>query len=369
MLANIMEYPITITSIFNFYIPVTNNIIYINYIMDILEITLKNIKFPIAIWKKNDKNKYVCYFTNDKINGIKKGTHLNKYIFVTDLHFKDFYNEISINKTDLTIKYNNVYVTINYIDDTSFFEIHTPTENMNLLATISHKIRLPLTNIMGIMTLIDTATMNEENKKYLNILKESSCLITNVVNDIIDILNIQQNKIKLTHDHINVNSLIKKCINVTPNAKKNINVVTNINSNVPDVIISDSNKLMQIIINILSNAFKYTSHGAITITVSINPHKNTQKSIKHEKKFTNDIHDILFTIKDTGCGMSQQQKTHVKNIINTTSMTYDNYIDGFGLIICANFCKMLGGKIWFKTEIDIGTIFYFNVICTGLKIV
>lgn len=337
--------------------------------MDILETTLKNINFPIAIWKKNDKNKYICYFTNDKINGIKKNTHLNKYIIVTDLHFKDFYYEISVDKTHSTIKYNNVYVTINYIDNTSFFEIHTPTENMNMLATISHKIRLPLTNIMGIMTLIDTTTMSEENKKYLNILKESSCIITNVVNDIIDILNIQQNKIKLTHDHINVTSLIKKCIMVTPNAKKNINVHTNINNNVPDVIISDSNKLMQIIINILSNAFKHTNHGDITVTVSNNPQKSILKSVKHDKKFTNDIHDILFTIKDTGCGMSQQQKKHVKNILNASSMTYDNYIDGFGLIISANFCNMLGGKIWFKTEIDIGTIFYFNVICTGLKIV
>lgn len=326
--------------------------------MDIFESTLKNINFPIIIWKKNTKNKFVCYFTNDKIEDVKKDMYLKKYLHTKDLHIKESYDEIITKRTNSIIKHDNVYINKTYIDENSFFEIHTPAENMNLFATISHKIRSPLTNIMGIMTLIDTKSMSEENRKYLNIIKESSYAITNVVNDVIDILNFHQNNMKVQHDHININNMVKKCVQITSQQKKNIKVVTNIGKDVPEVIITDNTKLMQIIINLLSNSFKFTDQGDIIITVSLG----------NKKKISDEQYDILFTIKDTGCGMTPQQKMHVENTLNATTLCYDNYVGGFGLIICANLCKVLGCKIWFKTEIDIGTIFYVNIKCDGLKI-
>lgn len=326
--------------------------------MDIFESTLKNINYPILIWKKNTKNKYVCYYTNGKIDKVKIKTHLNKYLSTKEKHIAVRYDEFFLQKTYLIIKDNDFHITLNYLDEDTFFEFHSLMEDSILLSTISHKIRLPLTNIMGILTLIDTSKMNSENKKYLNIIKESSCLITNIVNDIIDILNLQQNKVKLEYDHININKLLKYCINATADTKKKIQIIININKNVPKMIISDNNKLTQIIINILSNSFKFTECGNITISVSV---QNVEK-----KQNLNDSYDILFTIKDTGCGIASQQKINIENMLTETSWT-NKYVDGFGLIICKNLCELFGGKLWFKSEMDIGSIFYFNIKCNGLK--
>lgn len=329
--------------------------------MNIFESTLKNIRYPIIIWKKDVDNKYVCYYTNDKISGVNNGTYLKDYLTSKGTHVKELYDDFFIKKNSLTIRDDNTSITINYLDENTFFEFHTFTENITLLSAISHKIRSPLTNIMGIITIIDTTSLNNENKKYLNIIKESSCLITNIVNDIIDILNFQQNKMKLSNDHIHVRKMIKNCINITSQPKKKIQMIVDIKRNVPDMIIADNNKLMQIIINILSNSLKFTDHGNITVTVTV---QNIEKN-----NDLNDTYDLLFAIKDTGCGMTIQQKNNIEIILREPTHLSNKYVvDGFGLIICKNLCDLFGGKIWFKSEIDIGSIFYFNIKCDGLKI-
>ena len=138
---------------------------------------------------------------------------------------------------------------------------------------------------------------------------------------------------------------------------------------------------MQIIINILSNSFKFTEYGGITISVSLQSTENKSNLSNlsgsngvndannlNSLSNLNNIYNLLFTIKDTGCGMSVQQKNNINSMLTETLWT-NKYVDGFGLIICKNLCELLGGELWFKSEMGMGTTFYFNIKCECLKII
>lgn len=336
---------------------------------------LNKMPFPIIIWKNVD-GVYICYYTNNNI--VSVNTTLDKYLNNRTDKIKKLYdNTIKYKKRQKVITDNKI-VNVEFINDDTIFEYEhiCDSDNHHMLLTISYKIRLPLTNIIGILSFLDIDSMSDEYRKYINIIKKSSYEIISVANDIIDYLNLEKGSVKLKNDKIKMIDLLKTCYDVVCDdaQSKQLKLKINLDENVPQLIVSDNERLKQIVINILNNAIEHTDVGG-NIVLDVSLYKNNKE---YPFRFDNSYapkYNILFKIKDTGSGIDDDTKCRLKKICGITDdnsyygFNGFNGFNGFGLNISNNICKIMNGNMWFKSEKDIGTIFYFNIICDGIHMV
>ena len=331
---------------------------------------LDKLQCPLIIWNLKD-DKLICEYHNNYIKKIVVGIDNSEYIKQDDKKFEETYlkciNNIKIrNDGEKQIKHNEYIIFINRINNNKILEVHYPEYNeTNLLGVISHKIRGPLTNIIGIITLLGDSDLNNRVAEFIDIIKKSSYEIINVVNDIVDLINFSKNKVKLRKIISSSYSVIKTKIQ-----KKGLHININVDKNIPDVVRVDKGKLKQILVNLMDNSIQFTEHGNISIDIilfdndKLNNYPETYKYIKCNKPKYN----ILFKIKDTGFGINNAKKDMINKIITNDNIIKTPYYCGFGIILCKYICDLMGGNIWFKSEKDIGTIFYFNIICDGISI-
>lgn len=330
---------------------------------------LKKIVIPIIIWKIGEKNVVKCYFTNEKISNLNEHTKLNQFIKNNKIEYKFAYDDLLKNNENQYFNYKDKTIIIEKIEKDLFYEMHYPNCT-NMLYTVSSKIRKPLTNIISILTLMDKFSLEPEFKKYLEIIKKSSFEIIGIVNDIIDIINLEQNKITLQLENVSIKNLIKETLNIVLNEAKEKKISLNfeVDSKVPSVIIVDKNRLEQIIVSLLNNSIKNTKNGFINLEVSLFNETDNVSSPFKWIKIDNERYNLLFKIKDTGNGISKPNKVIVDNILgikkNEVTKPYKNC--GFGLLISKYLCNLMGGHVWYKSEKDMGTIFYFNIICSSI---
>lgn len=315
----------------------------------------------IIIWKK-DKI-YRCIMNNCNI---KNDTKLDSYM--KNLIYEENYKKIMETHENQMIHGTNNRIVLQYVPDNIILEIRVQINvNIPLLSIINHKIRIPLTNIFGILSLINESKMSKTEKHNIKILKQSCYEIIEVANDIIDIINANRGELKLNLEKINLSNLLQECHKIVNNElkKKNLSLQIIIDKDVPDGIIVDITKLKQIIVNLLNNSINNTETGHIIIMTSLHTKnlENPYEYITTEKPYYN----IVFMIKDTGIGMDNIIKSHIKSILSTGIDNTYKY-GGWGLTISKSLCKLMKGQIWFKTEKNIGTAFYFNIICEGIDI-
>lgn len=333
--------------------------------MSLQENTAKNIK--LIIWKKAE-DKYRCHLNNCNI---KNNTSLQTYIKDNKIDYAKHYDDVIEKKEHRIINKDNIKIILEYIKEDTLVEIHMSIDdNLYLLSTISHKIRNPLNNIIGALTLINDSSLTKEQKKYMSIVKNSSFDIVGVANDILDIINLSKDEIKLNFENTDIKKLLKETGNIISNDinSKNIGFKMNVNKDVPPVIMIDSQRLKQVLISILNNAIKHTANGHISVDISL---YTTDDKIDCPFTFMESkspTYNILFKIRDTGSGMNDSSKSFAEKIlgINKLSDGEHNKYGGFGLLISKHLSNLMGGNVWFKTEKDIGTVFYFNIVCDGI---
>jgi signal transduction histidine kinase len=327
-------------------------------------------KFPLpfAIWKKEFGDKYVCIFTNEKIENLKIGDTLSD--FSKDKMYVARYNDI--NDTDeITIKNNGHIIYLIRINQDIFYELHEniSTDNYHMLSVISHKIRGPLTNIIGILTLMDDTKNSKIQRKYLNLIKKSSLEVVMLANDIVDLMNLSQNRIRLNLSPTNIRNCVNDCVDMAkPNiGKKNINIKMKISKKVPELLVIDSDRMQQILLGFITNAIKYTDSGIVSIIVCLYEKPDPNNPF-HYIQTTVPKYNLLFKIKDTGMGIDDEKAEIMKKqlMIKDTDKLISYKTCGFTLLISRHLIDMMRGNIWFHTHLDMGTVFYFNIIADAL---
>ncbi len=225
----------------------------------------------------------------------------------------------------------------------------------NFLAAMSHEIRTPLNAILGI-TDIQMHGSTGTNAPYLNA-NESFIKINNygnlllgIIDDILDLSNIEAGKLEVMPIKYEVASLINDVVQLTSLRYENSvpKFKVEINENIPSVLIGDELRIKQILNNLLSNAFKYTEQG--TVTLSINMELVSRGGVA--------LVMLVLQVSDTGQGMTSKQinklfdeQTRINMAANRTTGGM-----GFGLTITRNLLSLMQGKIDIKSEVDKGTI-------------
>ncbi len=224
---------------------------------------------------------------------------------------------------------------------------------------MSHELRTPLNAIIGFSQLMNKDhDLNNKQKEFVSIINRSGEHLLSLINDILDLSKIEANKITLNEDKFNFLKMLKTIeeMLVIKAQTKQISLIFNIDQQIPQYVFSDEQKIRQILINLINNAIKFTQKGFVKVDVDLAPDNSFLTKAKPNQKI------ICFTIEDTGKGIEEEELPKLfRPFEQTKTGKNSNEGTGLGLTISRKFIHLLNGEIQVESDINVGTIFTFNI--------
>ncbi|MBL1140674.1 MAG: response regulator [Proteobacteria bacterium] len=220
------------------------------------------------------------------------------------------------------------------------------------LASMSHEIRTPLNAIVGMSDLMSETKLTTEQEQYVSVFRKAGNALLSLVNDILDLSKIEANQLVLEEITFNVVELIEEVAEIyaLKASDKNIEIITRVGTDINPSRAGDPGRLKQIILNLISNALKFTEEGEIVISLSS----------------ANDDEDgelMLISVSDTGIGIPKEKLEAIFASFTQadTSTTRKYGGTGLGLTISKRLTEMMDGSIWVESEENKGSQFFVQV--------
>lgn len=213
---------------------------------------------------------------------------------------------------------------------------------------MSHEIKTPLNSIYGIIELLQETNLNDEQREFVKIQKETTSHILEVINQILDYSRLEVNELTLEKIVINLNEMIQMVTNSFKDKAQKKGVIVNysVGENVPGSIVSDPVKLKQVLINLIGNAVKFTDQGEVKLTVSSEPVNSC-------------LERITFEVSDTGPGIAEDRLSQIFEAYQQGDLSITRRFGGtgLGLAITRKIVDLFKGKISVESKLNEGSLF------------
>lgn len=297
-------------------------------------------KYFIVFAYSPKPNHFSCLVTDITEKRLKERELKDKYEELTAV-----YEELTATEEELRSNYKELELSKEQLENAN-------TAKDQFLANMSHEIRTPLNGIIGLADLLSYTELNEEQLTYVNMVKDSSKSLLEIVNELLEISKIESNNFDLDSKPFNFKESIDRIIKDYSIicGKKGLEFYYSIEPLIPQEVIGDEQKFNQILINILSNAVKFTEKGQITFKI--------KKVLQNNEKVT-----LHFTVNDTGIGINNESKKDIFNKFVQQKNSYNKSYPGvgLGLSIAKELVKRMNGEIWVESEESKGSSFNFTV--------
>lgn len=219
------------------------------------------------------------------------------------------------------------------------------------IASVSHEMRTPMNAILGMSNLLGETPLNTEQYEYVDAIKRSSDLLLAIINDILEISTIQNDKVILVEKGFSLRELLYGLMSVLKYKarEKQLRFEVNIKAEVPDALIGDALRLNQIMYNLVGNAIKFTDTGEVSIEVC---------KLQQE----DDRVKLLFSVSDTGIGIPEEQQGNIFETfvrIPVADKIYEG--TGLGLSIAKKLVAQQGGQLRVESTMGKGSRFFFEL--------
>lgn len=219
------------------------------------------------------------------------------------------------------------------------------------LANTSHEIRTPLNGILGFINLALKTELNEQQREYMETIRDSAQNLLTVINGILDFSKIESGKLTLDYAPLPIRQSIDEVLHIlAPDAQdKSLELVNFVEPCIPKNLLGDALRFKQVLSNLVSNAIKYSNSGNIIIDVSILQRQETQITLK-------------VCVSDEGIGLSREEQEQLFSPFNQadTSITREHEGTGLGLAICKGLVERMHGEIGVVSEPEQGSTFWFT---------
>ena len=217
------------------------------------------------------------------------------------------------------------------------------------LANMSHEIRTPMNGVLGMAQLLATTSLSDEQKGFVQTILDSGDALLTIINDILDFSKIESGNLELEQREFNIIDTVNSVCNLLSKEAfdKNIKLQCQINHDLPKIVIGDSSRFRQILINLMGNAIKFTKVGSIEMIISgkwimANPAQPT--------------YEFKFAIADTGIGIDNEQIHKLFHPFTQADASINRKFGGtgLGLAICKRLVELMQGKIWMESHGVVG---------------